>query len=149
LEEYILSEKNNDKNISIITKENLINIVANKCVDDYISLEDLFALINKATDEDGVISKKRIIKSIKNYHTKSSVKDIYNVLEDVLFDILYSVNEKQDVCIKLFEGISLDGIYVPEKVKKVNFTGEDTLVKSRIKPKFNITQSYCMKLNDK
>ena len=59
------------------------------------------------------------------------------------------MNEEQDVCIKLFEGISLDGIYVPEKTKTNNLTGKTNLVKSKIKPKFTITRSYCEKLNNK
>jgi Ca2+-binding EF-hand superfamily protein len=69
LEVNILS----DKNKSIITKENLIGIISNKCKDDYVSVEDLFELINKATDEDGIISKKRLMKSIKSSHTRSVV----------------------------------------------------------------------------
>ena len=79
----------------------------------------------------------------------SNVKDIYNALEKNIFDILSSVNEDRDVCIRLFEGISLDGIYISEKTKKNNLTGKTSWVGSKIKPKFNITRSYCEKLNDK
>jgi nucleoid DNA-binding protein len=139
--------KNND-DILVITKENFINIITDKCENDYVSMEDLFVLINEATDKKTRrISKKKLIKSIKNSHTKSVVKDIYNILEDTIFDTLYSVNAKQDVSIRLFEGISLDGKYVPEKTKKNNLTGEISLVESKIKPKFNITRNYCEKLN--
>ena len=53
------------------------------------------------------------------------------------------------MCIKLFEGMSLDGVYVPEKTKKNNLTGQMNFVDSRIKPKFNITRSYREKLNNK
>ncbi len=134
-------------NKTIVTKENLISIVSNKCEDDFISTKDLIKLIDKISDEDGHISKKRLIKSIKSSHTKATVKDIYNSLENVIFDSLRSVNKKQDICIKLFEGISLDGKYVPEKTKKNNLTGEINSVESKIKPKFNITRSYCEKLN--
>ena len=139
--------KNND-DILVITKENFINIITDKCENDYVSMEDLFVLINEATDKKTRrISKKKLIKSIKNSHTKSVVKDIYNILEDTIFDTLYSVNAKQDVSIRLFEGISLDGKYIPEKTKKNNLTGEISLVESKIKPKFNITRNYCEKLN--
>lgn len=138
-----------NKNKSIITKENIINIIANKCKDDYVSMEDLLKLIDGAIDEDGVLSKKRLIKSIKNYHTKSVIKDVYNLLENIIFNSLSSVDKKQDVCIKLFEGISLDGTYIPEKTKKNNLTGEISFVESKIKPKFNITRSYCEKLKTK
>lgn len=138
-----------DKNKSVITKENLISIISDKCKDDYISTEDLLELVNKATDEDGIISKRRLMKSVKGYHTKSVVKDVYGVLENVIFNSLRSANAEQDVCIKLFEGISLDGTYVPEQTKKINFTGAMVDVESQIKPKFKITRSYCEKLNSK
>lgn len=133
----------------MITKENLINIILDKCRDDFISTEDLLKLIDKSTDDKGVISKKKLIKSIKSLHTKTVIKDIYNTLEDTIFDLLSSTNKKQDVCIKLFEGVSLDGKYASEKTKKNNLTGEVSFVESKIKPKFNITRSYCNKLNNK
>lgn len=136
-------------NKTTITKENLINIVLDKCKDDFISIEDLSNIIDKVADRSGNISKKKLIKSVKSSHTKSVAKDIYNSLESVIFDILSSVDKKQDVCIKLFEGISLDGKYITEKTKKNNLTGEVNFVKSKIKPKFNITRSYCEKLNNK
>lgn len=136
-------------NKTTITKENLINIILDKCKDDFISTEDLLKLIDKSTDDKGVISKKKLIKSIKNSHTKTVIKDVYGTLEDAIFDLISSTNKKQDVCIKLFEGISLDGKYVSEKTKKNNLTGEVSFVESKIKPKFNITRSYCNKLNNK
>ena len=136
-------------NKSVITKENLISIISNKCTDDFISTEELIKLIDKSTNEKGVISKKKLIKSIKNSHTKNVVKDVYNIFEDVIFDTLSSVDKKQDICIRMFEGVSLDGKYEPEKTKQNNLTGEMSFVGSRIKPKFNITRSYCEKLNNK
>lgn len=137
----------NNKNI--IKKENLINEILEKCNKDFISSEDLLILIDKATDENGVVSKKKLVKSIRNSHSKRVIKDVYDVLEDIIFNTLSSVDKEQDICIKLFEGISLDGTYVPEKTKKNNLTGETNLVHSKIKPKFNITRSYCEKLNGK
>lgn len=133
----------------VITKENLINVISDKCTDDFISTEELIKLIDKSTDEKGIISKKKLIKSIKNSHTKNVVKDVYNMFEDVIFDTLSSVDKKQNICIRLFEGISLDGKYESEKTKMNNLTGEISLVGSRIKPKFSITRSYCEKLNNK
>ena len=139
----------NNKNKLVITKENLINIILDKCEDDFISTGDLIKLIDKATDENGIISKKKLVKSIRNSHTRFVIKDVYGLLEDMIFNILSSADKKQDVCIRLFEGISLDGTYVSEKTKKNNLTGEINLVESKIKPKFNITRSYCEKLNGK
>lgn len=138
-----------NKNITIITKENLTNIILDKCKDDFISMEDLIKLIDKIEDKNGTVSKKKLIKSIKNVHTRVVIKDIYNTLESTVFNLLSSVDNKQDVCIKLFEGISVDGKYASEKTKTNNLNGEICFVESRIKPKFNITRSYCEKLNNK
>lgn len=77
------------------------------------------------------------------------VKDFYNTLENIIFETLLSVDEGREIILKLFEGISLNGIYVPEKTKRNNLTGELIYVDSKINPKFNITRSYCEKLNNK
>lgn len=96
-------------------------------------------------------TKENIIKDIAKQTNKniSDVKDIYNALEKTIFDILSSVNINGNISIRLFEGISLDGIYVSEKTKQNNLIGEVRFVESKIKPKFNITRSYCEKLNSK
>ncbi len=96
-------------------------------------------------------TKERLIKAIAKQTNKTinETKDFYNALENIIFDTLSSVNEEQDICIRLFEGISLNGTYISEKTKKNNLTGQVSLVESKIKPKFNITRSYCEKLNDK
>ena len=90
-----------------------------------------------------------IIRNIATDTNKNinDVKDVYNSLENLIFDILSSVTNNGDISIKLFEGISLDGVYTSEKTKKNNLTGEVNLVESKIKPKFNISRSYREKLN--
>lgn len=95
-------------------------------------------------------TKENLIKDIAKQTGKniSDVRDVYNTLEKDVFDILSSVNEEKDVNIRLFEGITLDGVYIPEKTKKNNLTGEVCFVSSKIKPKFSITRSYCEKLNN-
>lgn len=96
------------------------------------------------------ITKENLIKNIAKRTNKNinDVKDVYNSLENLIYDILSSVERNGDISIRLFEGISLDGIYIPEKTKKNNLTGEVNLIESKIKPKFNITRSYCEKLNN-
>lgn len=96
-------------------------------------------------------TKETIIRDIakQTNNNISDVKDIYNALEKTVFDILSSVETNGDVTIKLFEGISVDGVYIPEKNKQNNLTGKVSFVESKIKPKFNITRSYCEKLNSK
>lgn len=95
-------------------------------------------------------TKENLIKDIAK-QTNNNISDIrenYNALENLIFDILSSVDENKDVDIRLFEGISLDGTYVPAKEKKNNLTGKTSFVESKIKPKFNITRSYVEKLNN-
>ena len=98
-----------------------------------------------------VITKESLIRDIakQTNNNISDIKSIYNALESFIFNTLSSVDVNEDVCIRLFEGISLDGTYIPEKTKNNNLTGETHLVQSKIKPKFNITRSYCEKLNNK
>ena len=98
-----------------------------------------------------VVKKENLIRDVakQTNNNISDVKLIYNTLENLIFNILSSVDENEDVCIRLFEGVSLDGKYVPEKTKQNNLTGETHFVESKIKPKFNITRSYCEKLNNK
>lgn len=134
-------------NKTTITKENLIGIILDKCNDDFISIEDLSNIIDAVADRNGTISKKKLIKSIKTAHTRNVIKSVYNSLENTIFDLLSSTDKKQNVHIKLFEGISIEGKYIPEKTKKNNLTGKVGFVESKIKPKFNITRSYCEKLN--
>ena len=96
-----------------------------------------------------VKTKENIIRDIARQTNNNicDIKLIYNKLEDIIFDLLSSTNEEQDIVIKLFEGITLNGTYVSGKTKKNNLTGEINFVDSKIKPKFYITRSYCEKLN--
>jgi nucleoid DNA-binding protein len=95
-------------------------------------------------------TKENLIKDIakQTNNNVSDVKEIYNTLENIVFNILSSVDKDKNVDIRLFEGISLNGTYVPEKEKKNNLTGKTSLVESKIKPKFNITRYYIEKLNN-
>lgn len=96
-----------------------------------------------------VKTKESIIREIANKTGKSmlDVRAFYNELEGLIFNTLSSVDNNKDVCIRLFEGVSLDGEYISEKTKKNNLTGKLEFVDSKIKPKFNITRYYCEKLN--
>lgn len=95
------------------------------------------------------VTKENLIKDIAKQTNKNigDVKDVYNALEKTIFDLLSSVDVNGDITIRLFEGISLEGTYIPEKIKQNNLTGKKSLVESKIKPKFSITRSYCEKLN--
>lgn len=97
------------------------------------------------------ITKENIIKRIARQTNKniSDAKLFYNTLENIIFEIIKSTNEEQDICIKLFEGINFEGNYISEKTKLNNLTGKVSFVESKIKPKFKITRYYCEKLNNK
>ena len=137
-----------DKNKTVITKEHLIKNIANSCTDDFVSISDLISIIDEISD-DGIVSKKKLIKSIKSVHTKNVVRDVYNNLEHLIFQLLSLTDKRNNISIKLFEGITLDGTYGPEKSKINNLTKKVSIVSEKIKPKFNITRSYCEKLNAK
>lgn len=95
------------------------------------------------------ITKQNLIKDIakQGNMNKDDVGKIYDLLEEKIFNLLSSTNDEHDVEIRLFNGISLDGVYVPEKSKKNNLTGKVSFVSSKIKPKFSITRTYCERLN--
>ena len=97
------------------------------------------------------ITKEKLIKIIAEIENQDVdiVRSFYNTFEQSIKNLLSTVEQDNPITIRLFEGISLDGIYVPEKIKKSNLTGKTSVVVGRIKPKFNITRSYCEKLNSK
>lgn len=96
-------------------------------------------------------TKEMLIKEIASRCSKDSkiVKEVYNSLEESVFDILSSASSDFDVSIRMFEGISFESAYVPEKTKVNNLTGETIIASSKIKPKANITRNYREKLTNK
>ena len=79
-------------------------------------------------------------------HTVDDVKEIYNAIEDEVFNSLSRATPDADISVRLFEGIVIDSSFVPEKTKMNNLTGESILTSSKIKPKATITRNYCEKL---
>ena len=67
-------------------------------------------------------TKEMLIKNIAEISDKniSTVRAIYNTLEDVISNLLSSATPDTDISIRLFEGISIDSTFVPEKVKVNN-----------------------------
>lgn len=76
-----------------------------------------------------------------------TVRSIYNALEEDISRFLLLADEDTDVSLRLFEGITINSTFVPEKAKVNNLTGEEIIASSKIKPKANITRNYCEKLN--
>lgn len=77
-----------------------------------------------------------------------TVRLIYNALEGDITSILSSANSNMDVSIRLFEGITINSSYIPQKTKVNNLTGKTMTTTSKIKPKARITRSYCDKITD-
>lgn len=80
---------------------------------------------------------------------RNTVKDVYESLEDIVSDTLSSANEDSDVSVRLFEGIVLNGVYVPSHEKVNNLTGKTIITKSKIVPKAHITRTYCDKISSR
>lgn len=77
-----------------------------------------------------------------------TVRLVYKRLEDAVFSALSSADEDTDVSVRLFEGITLNSEFVPEKTKINNLTGETITTTSKVKPAAHITRRYCEKLTN-
>lgn len=75
------------------------------------------------------------------------VRAIYNALEEDIARLLSLASPDTDVSLRLFEGITINSTFVPEKTKINNLTGEEIIASSKIKPKANITRNYCEKIS--
>ena len=75
------------------------------------------------------------------------VKNVINLLEEEIFEILSTADESKDVSIRLFEGMTIDSTFVPGKTKMNNLIGKEVYVPGKIKPKVNVTRYYTNNLN--
>lgn len=75
------------------------------------------------------------------------VRAIYNALEEDIARLLSLASPDTDVSLRLFEGITINSTFVPEKTKINNLTGEEIIASSKIKPKAKITRNYCEKIS--
>ena len=76
------------------------------------------------------------------------VKEIYNLIEEEVFEVLSTTTPDTDVSVRMFEGYTIDSTFVPEKTKVNNLTGKPMTTASKIKPKVTITRNYCDKLTE-
>ena len=118
-----------DKVKNTYTKEMLVKSIAEKCGKKLSNIR-----IDKEPDK------------LRSGEEISIVRAIYNILEESVAEILSSANSNTDVSIRLFEGITIDSTFIPEKTKLNNLTGKVIISASKIKPKANITRSYRNKL---
>lgn len=76
----------------------------------------------------------------------ADVKKMYAEFENVLTGYLSEANMETDIVVKMFDGFSMVSTFTPETTKRNNFTGEDMVVASKIKPKAKFTRTYQEKL---
>ena len=93
-------------------------------------------------------TKDMIIRNIAEKCKKdiSTVRNVYNTMEDTIVELLSHANPDVDITLRLFEGITIDSTYVPEQTKMNNLTGKIITSTSKIKPKVNVTRNYRDKL---
>ena len=72
----------------------------------------------------------------------ADVKQMYAEFENVLTGYLSEADMETDIVVKMFEGFSMVSTFCPETTKKNNFTGEEMVVASKIKPKAKFTRTY-------
>ncbi len=77
----------------------------------------------------------------------SIVKIVMKALENVIFSTLKNVSFDEDVSIKIFKGLYIDGTYIPDKQIRNNLTGKLIDVTNKIKIKARITREYLEKIN--
>lgn len=103
------------------------------------------------------ITKENIITSIAKSEKEdiTTVRNIYNAIEKKVFESLSAAtpdnNADNPIVVRLFEGINIKGIYLPERKKKMNLysnSDEVITVKSGVNIKANITRSYKDKINN-
>lgn len=71
-----------------------------------------------------------------------TIHKIYDALEEVVASNLATANEEKDVQVRLFEGISINSTFLPERSYTNYFVGEEMKAKEKIKVKANITRRY-------
>lgn len=78
-----------------------------------------------------------------------SVRLVYNTLENRIRKLLEEVNKDQDAEIKIFDGITVEGKYIPTETRINNLTGLEIEMKAKIRPHAKISRRYCERLNNK
>ena len=93
------------------------------------------------------VTQEELIKRIasKEDMEVATVRKIFKSAEDFIFDYLSSTTQSDSITIKLFDGLSLECKYIPEKIMH---TYDDITCKSKIWAKPKITRYYNRKLNN-
>lgn len=94
-----------------------------------------------------IITQDKLLKKIARKEGKNvaTVRNIFKTTEDVIFDCLSSTTPNENIIIKLFNGITLECNYIPEK--EIH-TYDDIVCKPRLHTKAKITRYFNRKLNN-
>ena len=76
-----------------------------------------------------------------------SVKIVYRSLEDLIYQLLEEVNQEQDAEIKLFDGMTVEGKYIPHGKKINNITGNEIEYAARIRPHVKVSRRCSERIN--
>ena len=93
-----------------------------------------------------IITQDALIKQVADREdiNVATVREIFKSAEDIIFDHLSSTTPSKNTIIKLFDGLSLECNYIPEK--EIH-TYDNIVCKPRIWVKPKITRYYNRKLN--
>lgn len=72
---------------------------------------------------------------------------VIDAIAETVYKSLSQANEQESIRISLFDGMDIEAIYVPQKEKQNNLTGEKITVASKIKPKASFTRTCVDKLS--
>ncbi len=101
------------------------------------------------------ISKRELIKQVyvKIYGTVNEMSEndlfnLMNILEETVYENLKKATKDNSITVALFEGLNIESVYIPQKIKRNNLTGKDILTTNKIKPKATFTRTCCKKLSE-
>ena len=94
-----------------------------------------------------VITQKKLINQIakKEDINVETVRRIFSATENIVFDYLSSTTPSENVVVKILNGLSLTGKYIPEK--EIH-TYDDIKCEERISVKPRVTRYYNRKINN-
>lgn len=98
-----------------------------------------------------VLSKEDIVRQVAQ-KSNTSIKEtrkVCNAFEEVIFENLQNTTQSNDIVIKLFKGISLEGKFHKETTSTHPKTREKIIIPEKIWAKAKITRNYNRKLNNK
>ena len=95
-------------------------------------------------------TKEELIKSISrdNKLEKKYVRLAYESLEKKIIELLHEVDKDHEAEIKVFDGITIEGKYIPKATRINNLTGNEIDITERIRPSVKVSRRYFERLNN-